>query len=347
MGPAGNGPVPNLVGQWSEARTETRLQGTWVVHQPDRSTTGMWCVDGHRAVFPMQNERPFAVHVADDGAISLQRRAEGYHASLQRFENDDYGGWNGGAYGTRLEGEWTAQLDDGSTAHSVVRGREVRWSDGVRRRFGYEESHWGEDRARADGGARGVERRRREARVEAGARRCVVRRRDAREAPRRRSAPSSEHAARPAPPAATPTLAPPARSCRLAGARAGSSTRCRSRCGGRPAVGWRRWRQVQRCCSAPRAARRHAALLRQYLGSRLTFHLSGGRVHRSAARTTAGAPPRAVLRGTADEIIGLRCRRAPHRRRGAPRRHDEWKEEAEASAAGEEMGSPFMDEDDD
>ena len=49
--------------------------------------------------------------------------------------------WNGGAYWTRLEGEWTAQLDDGSTAHYVVRGREVRWSDGVRRRFGYEESH--------------------------------------------------------------------------------------------------------------------------------------------------------------------------------------------------------------
>ena len=133
--------VPNFVGEWSEARTETRLQGTWVVHQPDRSTTGMWCVDGNSAVFPMQNERPFVVHVADDGAISLQRRAEGYHASLQRFENDDYVVWNGGAYWTRLEGEWTAQLDDGSTAHYVVRGREVRWSDGVRRRFGYEESH--------------------------------------------------------------------------------------------------------------------------------------------------------------------------------------------------------------
>ena len=104
-----------------------RLQGTWLVTSEDRASSGMWVVTGQHAIFPMQNERPFVVHVADDGAISLQRRAEGYHASLQRFENDDYVVWNGGAYWTRLEGEWVAQLDDGSTAHYVVRGREVRY----------------------------------------------------------------------------------------------------------------------------------------------------------------------------------------------------------------------------
>ena len=111
-----------------------------MVHQPDRSTTGMWCVDGQRRL-PVQNERPFVVHVADDGAISCWRRAEGYHASLQRFENDDSIVWNSGACWTRLEGEWTAQLDDGSTAHYVVRGRGAL-VQGVMRRFEYRSRIW-------------------------------------------------------------------------------------------------------------------------------------------------------------------------------------------------------------
>ena len=90
----------------------------------------------------------------------------------------------------------------------------------------------------------------------------------------------------------------------------------------------------------------------QYLGSRLTFHLSGGRVHHIGGTHYSPAHRRVrFCAGTADEITGLRFTgarlTAVEVRRGDA---TEWKEEAEASAAGEEMGSPFpegFDDDDD
>ena len=114
-----------------------RLQGTWLVTSEDRASSGMWVVTGEHAIFPMQNERKFDVCVNGE-QVTLERKSEGYHATLLRFEGDDFVVWNGGAYWTRLDGAWTFPQADGTLGRCVVAGRDVKWVDGREVRFGYD-----------------------------------------------------------------------------------------------------------------------------------------------------------------------------------------------------------------
>ena len=296
-----------------------------------------WCTQGPLDHRDVARRRPPVVPDAERAAVCGPRggrwgqwrwrsAALRAHASIQRFENDDYGRRRRVLDAARGRVDRPARRRLGRRASGErARPRGVA-REGVRRSSGYEESaSGGEDRARSRRRCSRVERRRREARVEAGSSPLpgstfAFDAREALEAPLRRPLQRDIPADVEARSAASPSPRRPSRDrvdwraqgmgdgCRAKEAGAASGQEVGAG-GGRAtrAAGGRRGR------GGRAAARGDAALLPAAdLRPRLTFHLRRAASTTSAARTSSPAHGRVrySLRH-ASPTVGLEPARAP------------------------------------